>query len=226
MRRTDEPNAQTQHATILGGSWHQGDFVAWFTLQKLHLNAKLCPRVHRTSSLGLGNLSREQRKFPQVQLRNNFRRCLMSKPVTSQPSWPLKPLRSSKNTAKGQSAPHRAEAGTGHKLDGFFLFFVFFLTLQQVWEDWGKHANHCENAFRQFSIPVLRLKLRDISFIYLFGSVFKGLVCFFETVSPSSPLSLKDWGRLRPRDTNIYMRNKQVWDFFLLPGILQMPEVL
>lgn len=126
MRRTDEPNAQTQHATILGGSWHQGDFVAWFTLKKLHLNAKLCPRVHRTSSLGLGNLSREQRKFPQVQLRNNFRRCLMSKPVTSQPSWPLKPLRSSKNTAKGQSAPHRAEAGTGHKLDGFFFVFCFF----------------------------------------------------------------------------------------------------
>lgn len=47
------------------------------------------------------------------------------------------------------------------------LFVFVFLTLQQVLEDWGKHANHRENAFRQFYIPVLRLKLRDISHLSL-----------------------------------------------------------
>lgn len=49
------------------------------------------------------------------------------------------------------------------------MFFVclFVLTLQQVLEDWGKRANHRENAFRQFHIPVLRLKLRDISHLSL-----------------------------------------------------------
>lgn len=114
----------------------------------------------------------------------------------------LKPLSEEQHGSCKGSVSSQAETGTG-RTHGFY-----FLTLQQAWEDRGEPASSKMPGVR---LPrQLRLKLCDISFIFLFGSDFKGSLVFFsETVSV--PSSVFEGARqMYPRDKNSYMGGKKV----------------